>query len=464
MNLRHKILLLATIPLILAISAISVIVFQQANALTEAEIAFMEEKMLNAKKAELLNYLDLALTSIDHIYESASVDDSEAQEQVKEILNGLTYGTDGYFFVYTYQGTSVVHPKQSYRVGQNWLDLRDPNDNPVIQKLIEQAQAGGGFHRYLWEKPSEKKLADKISYATSLEKWNWMIGTGLYIDDVVTRIDALKSELQARIEKTFILISVITLLAVLAVFVSGLWINIHEHRIADSRQKSLTQRIVDVQEEERARVARELHDGISQIMIGVRYNLELALYQLETDSSDVQQTIEKGVRELDLAAREMRRISRDLRPAMLDDLGLATALESLVNDFSQRTSIKTEVKTVAFKNLLSKDVKTALYRVAQECLTNIERHAKAGKVSVRLEGTRSGVVLEISDDGCGFSGEKKRLAEEVCVGIGLRNMQERIEYFDGELGIKSTANGTRVHVHLPKKVLALKEDAKVAVA
>ena len=168
MNLTQKVLLLATVPLILVISAITFLVTYQAQSLSEREIASFERSMLAAKKSELLNYLHLARTSIRHIYEKAATNDIQAQAQVKEVLTALTYGPDGYFFVYDFNGTNLVHPKQTHRVGKNWLDLKDPYGNFVIQNLIKRAKEGGGYHRYYWEKPSTKKIVDKISYAVAL--------------------------------------------------------------------------------------------------------------------------------------------------------------------------------------------------------------------------------------------------------------------------------------------------------
>ena len=156
MNLRLKIVLLATIPLIIAASATTILVNYQATKLARKEIAIFERTMLKAKQAELLNYISLAKTSIEHLYESEEPRSAEleadAQEQVKRVLNGLTYGEDGYFFVYDFDGNNIVHPKQTWRVGRNWLDLKDPNGDLVIQNLIRVAKEGGGFHRYYWGK------------------------------------------------------------------------------------------------------------------------------------------------------------------------------------------------------------------------------------------------------------------------------------------------------------------------
>lgn len=453
MNLRQKILLLSTVPLILAISAITFLVFYQAQSLSEEETASFERKMLAAKKSELLNYLSLAQTSIRHIYENALPGDLRAQAEVKDILNGLTYGPDGYFFVYDINGTSLVHPKQPHRVGRNWLDLKDPSGNLVIQQLILRAQEGGGFHRYLWEKPSSEKIVEKISYAVPLTKWGWMLGTGLYIDDVVEQVAAIESEVSDRIDQTSILILVITFASLAFVFVTGIAINLRERRMADAKLKELTQRIVETQEEERGRVARELHDGISQILVSVKFALELALGKAKKEETNVADSIQKGADGLNVAIQEVRRISRDLRPSALDDLGLSAALQSLSTEFSNRTNIKMEVSTLAFRNLLPDDAKTTLFRVAQEALTNIERHAQAHHIKLSLTVDDGAVELTISDDGTGFDIQNQNRKKNLSAGIGLRNMQERLEHHNGDLKVSSSGKGTTIRARLPKGLL-----------
>jgi len=230
-----------------------------------------------------------------------------------------------------------------------------------------------------------------------------MVGTGLYIDDAVAHVQAFEAEVSERIRETSIIILAISLAALAAVFVTGVAINLHERRMADAKLKELTQRIVETQEEERGRVARELHDGISQILVSVKYTLELALGQARKGTGDdVAGSIEKGSDGLNAAIKEVRRISRDLRPSALDDLGLSPALQSLAGEFSERTGITVETKTVAFKNLLPNDAKTTLFRVAQEALTNIERHARADRVELELSAPNGAVTLTVRDNGAGF--------------------------------------------------------------
>jgi two-component system NarL family sensor kinase len=133
---------------------------------------------------------------------------------------------------------------------------------------------------------------------------------------------------------------------------------------------------------------------------------------------------------------------------VLDDLGLGPALKALTDDFAARTGIETDFTTVVFRNRLDQDAKIAMYRIAQEALTNIERHADASHVSIDLRGHARGATMRISDNGRGLP-QKKPEGEP---GIGLRNMQERIDQLDGTLRILSsrgTQSGTVIEATLP---------------
>lgn len=253
--------------------------------------------------------------------------------------------------------------------------------------------------------------------------------------------------MEARVRQTFLYIGGITLAALLLVFVSGLVINIRERRLADAKLKKLTQRVLDAQEEERGRVARELHDGISQILVGIRYSLDSARRRIKTGDTRAEDTLERGMDHLNTAIQEVRRISRDLRPGVLDDLGLGPALRALTEDFSERTGIETQFDTVVFRNRLHPEAKFSLYRIAQEALTNIERHAGATKVAIDLRGHKRGATMRISDNGKGFV--QGTDGNALFGGLGLRNMQERVEQLDGDLRITTGKSGTTIVAQVP---------------
>ncbi|MCR8825560.1 cache domain-containing protein [Pseudosulfitobacter koreensis] len=460
LSYAQKLSLIAAVPVVLAMTAIAILVTLQSRALADREIRALELQLIEAKKAELRNYVTQARNGFYFVYGSAAPDDEAAKQQVKQILSAMIYGREGFFFVYDYDGTSLVSPRQTDRIGTNWLDQTDSEGTPVVRDLIDIARQGDGYLTHLWPKPSTGEEARMISYVTSFPSWQWAVGTGVFIDDVLTTVATSRAEVQARVRRTFVYITVIALLAVLLVFGSGMVINARERRLADAKLKRLTQRVFDAQEEERGRVARELHDGISQILVGVRFALDIARRRLKSGATETAETsLDQGIDNLVSAISEVRRISRDLRPGVLDDLGLGPALMALTSDFQTRTGVSTTFNTVVFRNRLDPNAKIALYRIAQEALTNIERHSGATQVAVDLRGHRRGATLRITDNGCGISRATRGPSADQR-GIGLRNMQERIEQLDGTLRITSsrgknlpdsdaTTSGTTVEATVP---------------
>ncbi len=456
----QKLFLLAAVPLILAVGAIAVLVAVQSRELAEREIRSLETQLIEAKKRELRNYVTQARNGFYFIYGNAAPDDDDAKRQVMQILSAMIYGDEGFFFVYDYDGTNLVSPRQTELIGRNLFDQTDGEGTPVVAEFIETARQGAGYVEHLWQKPSTGEEARMITYVTSFPSWRWAVGTGVFIDDIVASVAATRAEVSARIQRTFLYIGGITLAALLLVFLSGIFLNVRERRLADTKLKALTQRVFDAQEEERGRVARELHDGISQILVGVKFALDVARRRFENGDTRAKESLTRGVETLSQAIQEVRRISRDLRPGVLDDLGLGPALNSLTEDFRNRTGIDTSFSTVVFHNRLDDESKIALYRVAQEALTNIERHSAASKVSLDLRGHRRGATMRVADNGCGidsFSGSTRG------TGLGLRNMQERMDQLGGALSILSSRDGTVIEATIPLTHLLPPEDSGSAV-
>lgn len=448
-NYAQKLSILATLPLVVAVAAIAVLVAYQSRTAAEREIQALEHQLLEAKKAELRNYVTQARNGFAHIYGRASPDDAAAKTQVQQILSAMIYGKDGFFFVYDYDGNNLVSPRQTEFINQNWSGLKDGDGVPVVDEFLRLARKGAGWHSFMWQKPSTGEEARMIAYVVGLQDWQWAVGTGVFIDDVLASVAMARAEVEARVQRTFLYIGVITLAALIVVFASGMVLNIRERRLADAKLKELTQRVFDTQEEERGRVARELHDGISQLLVGVRYALDNTSRRLKRgDLERALPPLDRGIETLGDAITEVRRISRDLRPGVLDDLGLGPALEALTDDFAARTGIKSRFSTVVFRNRLDPEAKTALYRIAQEALMNIERHSGATEMTMDLRGHAKGATMRITDNGQGLPSEQDRTGP----GIGLRNMQERIEQLDGTLRILSsrgTQGGTVIEAILP---------------
>jgi two-component system NarL family sensor kinase len=441
-------MLLTVLPMLLVIATLAYVVKDQTTQLADAQASLIEERFLAARRDELANYAHLATTAIDHL-QADGASGVAAQEKAKSLLRDMDFGSDGYFFVYDMKGISLVHPRQPDLVGQNLWDMRDPNGIPVIQGLIGQAKAGGGYFRYMWEKPSNQQLAEKLGYAVSVPRYGWMMGTGLYLDDVERTTRKIREDVAANIHTTMEKLAMIAAVSVLVMFAGGIMLNVSEHRLADSKQKELTQRIVTLQEEERSRVARELHDGISQLLVSVKFQFELVEHKLESGDPSPLSDLRRGLDNLSGAISEVRRISHDLRPTLLDDLGLASALEQLLGDFGARTGIDVTTRVEAMPDNLAESASLTLFRIVQEALTNIERHAHASQVEVALCDKGDEVTLNIHDNGVGFNVEA--IDRRQVHGIGLRNMRERVEYLGGVFLMESQPGSTTLAVSLPSR-------------
>ncbi|MGQ5525398.1 cache domain-containing protein [Chitinimonas sp. PSY-7] len=444
MMLKYKILALTVLPLVLSICAVAVLVQYRAKQLAEHQAALIEENFMVAKRTELKHHLGLALSSIAPLY-ALGGDKAKNQAQAKDILASINYGEDGYFFAYDVHGRNIVHPRQPELVGQPLWDLKDPAGRLVIRDLLESASHGDGYLRYEWAKPSSGQVTEKLGYVVMIPQWGWMIGTGIYLDDVEHATAMVRERARDNVHATMLGLGGVTLVAVLLVFMGGVALNVSEHRLADSKLKAMAHRIVNLQEEERARVSRELHDGISQVLVSTQFHFELAQHKLENGREGAVADLRKGLAGLAGAITEVRRISHDLRPSILDTLGLEVAIIQLANEFALRTGIQVDIGRPEQTMVVPNDQVVALFRIAQEALTNIERHARASEVKVQLMHDGDHVQLEIIDNGRGFDSRSIERAG----GIGLRNIRERVEHLAGQFILHSTVGHTCLRVRLP---------------
>jgi two-component system NarL family sensor kinase len=321
----------------------------------------------------------------------------------------------------------------------NLWGLRDASGVATIQRLIARARAGGGLERYTWVKPSTGKPVPKLGYVVPVDQWGWMMGTGIYLDDVDAALAKVDVQQSRNVEATLWWIAALGLLSAAAVGSIGLVLNIRESRVADAKLKVLAQRVVDSQEEERARLSRDLHDGISQSLVSIKFQLEAAAIRMEGDPgqrASALSSVERSAAAITSVLAEVRRISHDLRPALLDDLGLAAALAHLAGEAGNGVQFAAE----GVAERLPAEVATVLFRIAQEGLANSARHAGANRTSVLLSQRGLRLALTISDDGVGFDVDDLALHPQR--GIGLRNMSERMDAIGGTMEIVSNSAGT----------------------
>jgi PAS domain S-box-containing protein len=228
--------------------------------------------------------------------------------------------------------------------------------------------------------------------------------------------------------------------------VQGTARDISERKQTQEALRLYSRALIEAQETERQRIARELHDEIGQVLTAVRINLQTA--KTSRNAAEADNHIEDSIRVTDEALRQVRDLSLDLRPPHLDDFGLTTALRWLIDRFSQRMGIVTEFEANDGEQRLATETETACFRIAQEALTNVARHAKAKRVSVSLNRNRDQLFLIVKDDGVGF--DVNALKDSKPVALGLRGMKERAKAVGGLIDIDSAdGKGTQVRARFP---------------
>ena len=219
-----------------------------------------------------------------------------------------------------------------------------------------------------------------------------------------------------------------------------------ERKNAES-YRMLSARILELQDVERRRIARELHDSVGQYLAGLKLNLGRLQRR---DTGTAQPLLAEAVDLTDRAIVEVRTISHLLHPPLLDELGFYSAARWYAEGFAQRSGIKIELKFAEIVERLPKEIELALFRVLQESLTNIHRHANANLVEVVVECTDIEVILCVDDNGRGIQQHiLERFNAGEAGGIGLSGMRERLAELGGKLEVQSTARGTQIRATLP---------------
>ncbi|HIV70220.1 MAG TPA: cache domain-containing protein [Candidatus Aquabacterium excrementipullorum] len=472
MQLKAKIVLLAVLPLLLSLLAIGISVLDQQRTLARQTQALVRDAYMKSRRTELKNYVDLAIGTLQPLATSTSAqrspqEEAELQRRALQALEALNYGHDGYFFVYDEHGTVLMHSRQPELIGRNLWNLTDTEGRYTIQRLLAQAKAGGGYVDYLWRKPSSGQMSPKLGYVELLPPWGWMVGTGLYLDDIQATLAELDTEMNNGIRTTLGWLMALAAGGTVAISICGLMLNLREHREADAKLRLMARQVVRSQEEERAHLARELHDGTSQTLVAGKLLIESAVVELEGRGQTPPDALAQALKRLNDALHEVRHLSHSLRPTLLDTLGLPAALAHLASEFGQHAGLRIDAHTEGPEIDLPDEVKTVLFRVAQEALTNVAKHAQATQVDLSLAFEPDHIELRVNDNGQGFDVDE--VSAHPTAGIGLRNMRERLAAIGGRLEVhadqppgpqpahNATADepvhGTLVMATVPRKAL-----------
>jgi signal transduction histidine kinase len=217
--------------------------------------------------------------------------------------------------------------------------------------------------------------------------------------------------------------------------------------------RELSSQLMRVQDEERRRIARELHDSTGQVLALLSMNLSALELDAKGMSVEGGRTLAESIELVDQISGELRAISYLLHPPLLDEMGLPSALRWFSDGFEHRSGIRVNLQLDSGFGRMSRDLETAIFRIVQESLTNIHRHAGSPTATIRLVQGGDTITLQIEDEGKGIAPEKLSEAASVGVpGVGLQGMRERVESFRGEFDITSGEKGTRIDITLPTAV------------
>jgi len=224
--------------------------------------------------------------------------------------------------------------------------------------------------------------------------------------------------------------------------------------------RHLSRQLLLAQEEERKRISRELHDEIVQTLVGINVHLASLKLKARVNIKDLMKQISQTQRLVENSVNTVHRFARELRPTVLDDLGLIPALEAFIKDFSKRTSIHVRFTAYAGVEQLNGTKLTVLYRVAQSALSNVDKHAHATAVKVNIRKLRDFIRLEIHDNGKSFEIERVLFAKRH-KRLGLLGSRERVEMVGGQFRIESApTKGTTISAEIPMTNGSLRHVAK----
>jgi len=412
--------------------------------LHELQVHQVELEMQNAELQEARDRMEILLEKYTDLYDFAPVGYLSLDEQGKILEVNLS-------------GATLLGVERSPLINQRLPSFVTPASRPVFLAFLKRVFAGAGkqtCEATLLRKGGNSFWADfHGSSAISA------VGPGKWCRVVVSDITVLKraEEAQRRADATEAAIEELRQeIARRKVTEESLRKSeqhqsqmLDQSRLMQEQLRHLSRQVLHAQEEERKRISRELHDVIAQTLTGI--NLRLATLKkaaggnpkdFDRHLTHTQQLVEKSV-------NIVHEFARELRPAVLDDLGLIPALHSFMENFTAQTGIHAYLTAFTEVEKLETSQRTVLFRVAQEALTNVNRHAKASRVEVSIKKMSDGICMKIKDDGKSF-GVERALQASTGKRLGLLGMRERLEMVGGKFAVESIpGKGTTIIAQIP---------------
>jgi len=330
LSVKLKIIMMTIVPVIVTSLVITFVAYFELRQLGEKEIKNFEHEIVSARKLELKNYIDTAYSAIEEVYKNSSgSNDEEAKAKAVKIIMNLHYGSDGYFFITDYQGVMRAHRVKPHLIGKNLYDFKDKKGTPLFQQLISAAKKGGDYVKYVWYKKSKDTEVEKLSYALPLEKWNWLIGTGFYIDDIEDAVNAEKLVLQKTIKHTMYITAGISLLSVIIVTVIAVFLTrilIASLLLANSLLKEMSEGEGDLTKE------MPVKSGDEVGMLAKHFNVFLSKL------NEIIGSVKSGSHNVSVASGELGTSAGQLSNTIREQSGQITAVASATEQISITSS------------------------------------------------------------------------------------------------------------------------------
>jgi PAS domain S-box-containing protein len=414
--------------------------------LHELQVHQVELEMQNAELQEARDRMEALLEKYTDLYDFAPVSYFSLDEQGRILEVNLT-------------GATMLGVERSRLVNRRLHQFMVPASRPGFSRFIEQVFAGTG------KQVCEATLLneDGAAFWAELQAvWAASLrGTGKWcrvaVSDITPRRQA--EEAQRRTQDLTVTNRDLRREIARRQVVEAALKQSEQHQtrlLEQSRQmqeqlRHLSHQILQAQEEERKRISRELHDEITQTLVGINVHLETLAREVKVNPKGLKKRIVRTQRLVEKSVDIVHQFARELRPTALDDLGLVSTLHSFMKDFTKRTGIRVHFTTFTsgWIEELDSALRTVLYRVAQEALTNVARHAQASRVELSLQKLQGALLMQIKDNGKAFSVERV-LDVKRNKRLGLIGMRERVEMVHGSFSVESApGRGTTIRVQTP---------------
>ncbi|MBN2505334.1 MAG: PAS domain-containing protein [Verrucomicrobia bacterium] len=412
--------------------------------LHELQVHQVELEMQNAELQEARNRLETLLEKYTDLYDFAPVGYFSLDEQGRILEVNLT-------------AAALLGVERSQLIHRRLPRFVSPASQPIFLAFLEHVFAGSGHQ------VCEARLlkGDGAAFWANLHGTSALAVSGPHhwcrvaVSDITTLREA--EEAQRRMEALAMKNRELRQEIVRRQAVEAALKKSERHQIqllAQSRHmqdqlRQLSRQMLQAQEEERKRISRELHDEIAQTLVGINVHLENLARRPTVNRQGLKRGIARTQRLVEKSVDIVHRFARELRPTLLDDLGLIASLHSFMKDFTKRTGIRVHFTTFAGVEQLNSAKRTVLYRVVQSALANVARHARASRVDVSLRKLPRAVRLEIQDNGKSFEVQRVLHATHN-KHLGLLGMRERVEMVGGSFVVESTPDqGTIIRAHIP---------------